>query len=197
MEIAFLTSNDTKVSVGNEHLSKYNIMLRKVPFEFKEVQLISVNEVARDKIMHAIPKMNCSFIVEDTGFYAKALNGFPGVLFKYVFDTLGHERFLKLMENESDRRASVFGVVIYYDKISNTIKEFEGDIKGKITHSVRGHTKNGILSGRIFIPDNYDKTFAEMDQNEWNKFMCDIALNGESDFENFGKWIAAGHVLGK
>ena len=44
---------------------------------------------------------------------------------------------------------------------------FEGEIKGNITEMERG--KNGFGYDPIFIPEGYNKTFAEMSLEEKNK----------------------------
>lgn len=48
-----------------------------------------------------------------------------------------------------------------------SVQYFEGRIYGRITTEERGI--GGFGYDRIFIPDNYDKTFAEMTSDEKNK----------------------------
>ncbi len=99
-------------------------------------------------------------ILEDSGLFIEALNGFPGPYSNYVYKTLGVRGILKLMENERNRSA-YFKCAAACVCPNNEIMISEGKVEGTITREPRG-TK-GFGFDPIFVPSGYDVTFAEMD----------------------------------
>ncbi len=100
---------------------------------------------------------------DDSGICANALDGAPGVISaRYAGEPADDERNLqKLLEelkNQTDRTG-------YYKAVICLIWEgqayyFEGVCNGTIIESKRG--TGGFGYDPIFVPDGYDKTFAEL-----------------------------------
>ena len=91
-------------------------------------------------------------------------------LFKWFIDKLGPDGLAKLVLDKDDKTAyarTIFG----YAKNENEIKYYEGLVKGKIV-SPRG--TNGFGYDSIFQPDDSDKTLAEMEPEEKEKFSMRI-----------------------
>ena len=61
-------------------------------------------------------KLNTPLIVDDTGFFIDALNGFPGPYAAYVLNSIGNAGILKLMEGISDRNARFTTGIAYADE---------------------------------------------------------------------------------
>ena len=116
----------------------------------------------------------CSFAVlaDDTGLFVNALNGEPGVLSARYAGEHGNseanrEKLLKNLEGKSDRSAYFKTVIVFVDENG---KEFiaKGILKGTISEVERG--ENGFGYDKIFIPENMEKTLAEISSEEKNKF---------------------------
>ncbi len=102
-------------------------------------------------------------MVEDSGLYIRALNGFPGPYSSYVYKTIGYFGILKLMEDVTDRGAHFKSVVAFYD--GNIYKIFIGTVYGEIINDARGYYGFGF--DPIFKPEGSTrKTFAEMSLKE-------------------------------
>lgn len=107
---------------------------------------------------------------DDTGLEVDALNGEPGV---YSARYAGAQRssednirlLLKNLEREKNRRAR-FKTVFALVGLENEPVFFEGRVEGVITTAKRGEA--GFGYDPVFIPDGFDKTFAEMDLSQKN-----------------------------
>lgn len=109
-------------------------------------------------------------IADDSGLEVEALDGAPGVYSaRYAgspkSDQANMEKLLKAMEGISNR-AAAFRTVITFLKGGKSL-QFEGMVKGTITQAPRG--SQGFGYDPVFIPNGYDKTFAEMSSDEKNK----------------------------
>lgn len=108
---------------------------------------------------------------DDSGLEVEALNNAPGVYSaRYAGEPRSDERnmdkLLQALEGVENRNACFKTVIAYID---NSGKEhyFEGKIEGKITREKRGD--GGFGYDPIFIPDGYNKTFAELTLEEKGK----------------------------
>ncbi len=71
-----------------------------------------------------------------------------------------------MLKNESKRIAK-FKAVLSYGKPEESVISFVGEIKGIITHSIRGNSGFGF--DPIFVPEGSNKTFAEMNISQKNE----------------------------
>ncbi len=112
-------------------------------------------------------RKNC--FADDTGLEVEALNGEPGVKSARYSgsshnDKANMQKLLKNLENKTNRKARFRTVICL---ILNGEKHFfEGIVDGEISHKERG--KQGFGYDPIFIPKNYEISFAEMPSNEKN-----------------------------
>ena len=83
------------------------------------------------------------------------LNGFPGPYSSYIFKTIGNKGILNLLKQ--NRKAKFVSIITYCDK--NILESFDAKIDGSISKSVKG---KGWGYDPIFIPNNLQKTFAEL-----------------------------------
>lgn len=106
---------------------------------------------------------------DDTGLEVDALNGAPGV-YSARYAGPGHDSeanmklLLKNMEGKDDRKAR-FRTVICLIEGDSTLK-FEGIVNGIITEAPKG--SNGFGYDPVFIPEGFDRTFAELTSEEKN-----------------------------
>lgn len=109
-------------------------------------------------------------ISDDTGLFVNALNGEPGVhSARYCGDhddKKNIEKILEKLQGKEDRSA-YFQTSIALVEPNKEIKLFSGRIDGTIAYEERGEEGFGYDS--VFIPNGYDKTFAELGEEEKNK----------------------------
>jgi XTP/dITP diphosphohydrolase len=178
--IYFATSNKNKFNEASRILEKYGYELVLFSFDKKELQSTDLGEIALQSALIAYTYVNAPVVVEDSGLFIKALNGFPGPFSSYVYKTIGVKGVLKLMEGVTDRsayfEAAVAIVMPPFERV------FKGSVYGRIADSPRG--TGGFGFDPIFIPENEDKTFAEMSVEEKNKYS-----HRARAFEKLGIWL--------
>jgi len=79
-----VTTNDGKFREARELLAAYGIELGQIKDEKLEVQHDDVELIARVAAEEAFRRHGVPLIVDDTGLYVEALNGFPGPYSSYV-----------------------------------------------------------------------------------------------------------------
>ena len=169
--IYFITGNKHKYDevlkiFQNE---KLNLILQQKDIETLEIQANNIKDVALFKLKSVKEKIKGSFFIEDAGFFVDLpLKGFPGVYSSYVMKTIGNEGILNLISDFKNTKAHFAAVIALYFEPLNKILTFEGEVKGKVSKTIRG--KNGFGFDPIFIPEELpDKTFAELSMSEKNK----------------------------
>ncbi len=133
--------------------------------EYPEIQSDSLEDVIEFALNYLSKKIDGNFIIDDSGIFIFSLNDFPGVYSAYIFKTIGNRGILKLMEG-IENRSAYFKTVIGL-RYENKNYKFIGFCHGRISSEIRG--SNGFAYDSIFIPENHDKTFAEMKTEEKNK----------------------------
>lgn len=107
---------------------------------------------------------------DDTGLEVRALNGAPGV-FSARYAGEGHdsqENMKKLLEHlkgKTNREAQFRTAICLIENGEEHL--FEGLVKGKIIEEKRGEA--GFGYDPVFVPDGYDKTFAELGEDIKNQ----------------------------
>jgi len=118
--------------------------------------------------------------MEDSGLFIEKLNGFPGPYSSYVYRKIGCDGILKLLEGEKERDAKFVSIVGF--KKDKLIRIFKGEIVGKISYKKKG--THGFGFDPIFMPENIEKTFAEMNLEEKNLW----SHRGRA-FKALGEWL--------
>ena len=168
-KIYFITSNKGKLVEAQNKFSEIDIDVVQKNIGYPEIQADSLEEVALFGVEHVLKNFNSPFILEDAGLFIDGLKGFPGVYSAYVFHTVGCDGVLKLMKDTKvEDRSAVFRSVFAYGKSDCKPYLCIGECKGDISIVKRGN--NGFGYDPIFIPQNSDKTFAEMNISEKNSF---------------------------
>ncbi|MCQ2310530.1 MAG: RdgB/HAM1 family non-canonical purine NTP pyrophosphatase [Paludibacteraceae bacterium] len=106
---------------------------------------------------------------DDTGLEIEALNGQPGVYTARWAgvehdDAANRQKALKQMQGVSNRRARFRTVVTLIR--NGQVQQVEGVVWGMI--ATAEHGQGGFGYDPLFIPDGYDKTFAELPQTVKN-----------------------------
>ncbi|HHQ45102.1 MAG TPA: XTP/dITP diphosphatase [Candidatus Altiarchaeales archaeon] len=158
MKLFFATSNRNKVLEANEVGKDFEVFFEMLKLDYPEVRSDDVAEVAGTGVEYVHKKVGGAVIVEDSGIFIDALNGFPGAYSAMAFKKIGLEGILKLMAGVEERGCRFKSAVGYADE--NGIRIFEGEVEGVISMEVRGSA--GFGYDPIFVPEGYDKTFGEI-----------------------------------
>jgi len=161
-ELFFTSSNENKFQEAERILSNLGIKLNFFKTILEEIQSDDLYEIARHKAINAYDLVQKPVIIEDDGLFIKPLNGFPGSYSSYVYDTIGNEGIMKLLEDSEIRDAKFVSIIAYCDGIDG-VKLFGSDIPGKISSVIE---KGGWGYDPIFIPDGESKTYANVSDKD-------------------------------
>ncbi len=124
---------------------------------------------SRQKAVFVKEKFGFDCIADDSGLEIDALNGEPGVFSaRYAGEHGNHEKNIEKVLGQLldiDQRGAQFRCVITLI-LEGKINQFEGIVRGTITREKSG--SKGFGYDPIFIPEGYQKTFAEMTMEEKN-----------------------------
>lgn len=157
-----VTSNRGKYVEYREKLEDHYAEVEMANIDYPEIQTDSLEEVVQFALNEL--EEHAPLIIDDSGLFIDAVDGFPGVYSAYVMKTVGCEGILSLMEQQDDR-SSRFECVIGY--LGEEKKMFKGISKGSITHEKRG--SKGFGYDPIFRPEGFENTYAEMTSEEKNR----------------------------
>jgi XTP/dITP diphosphohydrolase len=156
MKIYFASNNEFKIKEAREILE--NIELLPVKIKIDEIQSDNAEKIVRDKVLKAFKKIRRPVFVEHTGLYLDDFGNLPGGLTQIVWDSLEADKFCDFFGNRSNTKAEAKTIIGYCDgKIVNI---FNGSIMGNISDKPRGN--RDFQWDCVFIPEGYDKTFAEL-----------------------------------
>jgi len=173
MELVFATNNEHKVREISHILDD----------KFRLVSLSEVNvleDIPEDephiegnalfKARYVWKATGSNVFADDTGLEVEALGGLPGV---HSARFAGEDKessaniakLLSMLNGNTGRKARFRTVIaLIFD---NREYLFEGIVEGQITTEKRG--SEGFGYDPVFIPDGYEKTFAEMPLDEKNR----------------------------
>lgn len=132
------------------------------------------NSLAKAKYLAKI--VNEKVIADDSGICIDNLDNFPGVYSARWANPLTdwskiNDKLLSKLEEANlltpnDRKAHFISCITFLDEKNNIHKTFVGRVDGIISFEQKG--ENGFAYDKIFIPNGYTKTFAEMTFEEKN-----------------------------
>ena len=167
-ELIFASHNKGKIKEIKELLTPLNITVK----TSDDIEIPDVEETgttfAENSLLKssAIAKMTgIACIADDSGLCVDALNGAPGVYSaRYApnrdFDK-GMEKLLTEMKESSNKsRSAHFSCVISLAYPDGKYEIFEGRVDGHIAEKKQGN--GGFGYDPLFIPDGFDKSFAEL-----------------------------------
>lgn len=130
---------------------------------------LTLKENAFLKASYVASRYNIPCFADDTGLEVEALGGRPGVFSaRYAgepaSDEKNVEKLLSEMQGEANRTARFRTVIAFI--LEQQQEFFIGEVKGIITHEKSG--LEGFGYDPVFLPNGFDRTFAEMKMEEKN-----------------------------
>lgn len=129
----------------------------------------TLDENASIKARYVYERTGLSCFADDTGLEVEALGGAPGVhSARYATD--GHDfkannrKLLHELEGKSNRKARFRTVISLI--VDGVERQVEGIVEGRIATEESG--AEGFGYDPLFVPEGYDRTFAEMSADEKN-----------------------------
>lgn len=156
----FVSGNSDKAA----HVGRY-LNISHTKLHIPEIQSLEPREIVKHKAIEAFRQVQSPVLVDDTSLVFLALKKLPGPLIKLFLEQLKTEGMCKLLNGYNDRSAVATSFVGLYSGIEVIV--FEASLNGKIAEDPRGGY--GFGWDAIFIPQGYEKTRAEMTEEERNK----------------------------
>ncbi len=166
MKLVFATNNAHKLDE-----------IRKIVGE--NIEILSLNDINRHadipetgntldanafiKAKYVKDNFRLDCFADDTGLEVETLNGAPGVYSaRYAGEDCNPQnnmrKLLEEMKDATNRKAAFRTVIALI--LGDKTYYFEGKVEGRIIEEKRG--EHGFGYDPIFIPDGYDKTYAEL-----------------------------------
>lgn len=160
-EITFVTGNQKKA----DYLARYlGFPVKHIQLDLDEIQSLDLKKIVEHKVHQAYDKIKSPVIVEDVSLEFEALHGLPGPFIRFFVDAVPFETLCSMINGRS-RRATAKCVFGYYD--GEVLKLFEGSLGGEIAETPAG--ENGYGWDRIFIPEGYTVTRAQLSEEDDRK----------------------------
>lgn len=181
MKIVFATNNQHKLQEIRDILgSEFEIVSLKdigCDVDIPETGN-TLEENAMQKAQYVYDHYNLSCFADDTGLEVKALNGEPGVHSARYAEGTDHDseanmaKLLRNLEGKDNRKARFRTVIALIQKQDvcpcgctsiKKVNRFEGIVYGSI--ATEKHGTAGFGYDPIFVPEGYDKSFAELGES--------------------------------
>jgi len=155
----FVTGNKRKIEEYTRLLEPYTFI--PVRLIVREPQGDDQREIVRRKVLMAFAEKRASLFVDHTGLSIEAWNDLPGGLTPEIWSKLGMQGFLRLMQCETNRQATLRTIIGYC--CSRRIHIFEAKMQGIIAANPDG---SGDTWECLFIPDGFDKSLSSLTVDE-------------------------------
>lgn len=172
MKLVFATNNAHKLAEVQAVLGDaYTLLTPRdcgITEEIPETQP-TLEGNASQKAHYLFDRTGLDCFADDTGLEVEALDGAPGV-HSARYATEGHDfaannrLLLRNLEGRQNRRARFRTVISLL--LNGEEHRFEGVVEGRIITRETGH--EGFGYDPLFVPDGFDKTFAQMTTEEKN-----------------------------
>jgi len=179
-KLTFITGNAGKATYLSDY---FHLPVDHIKLNLHEIQSLNLKEVVEHKARRAYEIVKSPVLVEDVSLTFTALKALPGPLIKWFLETLGNDGLCKLMGGFEDK--SALAEVEFAICDGGDVHTFGGQMEGTIATNPRGEM--GFGWDPIFIPKGYEKTWAEMTDDEKHvTSMRRIAIEKMSAFLKLG-----------
>lgn len=182
-EIIFVTHNKGKIASASREMEGVNFKV--FEYDLEEPRSDDIKYISEYKVKEAHKLVNKPCISLDCGFWIDELDGFPRAFVNFALDTIGIDGMLKLMENKENRKCRFTECLSYYD--GKEVHQFMGKHEGYLSEKVLGNDSEKKWSDLwyVFKPLGYEKTLAEMTNEEREKRIRYESVNAMTEF---AKW---------
>jgi len=191
MRLLFATTNEKKVVSVARVLSTYGITVERRSLDLVEPQGRTAAEVSRAKVLQAFQITSEPVMVMDGALFIAALDGFPGPYVKDVTAQIGTEGYMRLLSHlpmARDRTARFDDAISYMDERSaHAPVTFVRSEHGTVPLYASGNNVRKSLVERIFVPEGYSKTLADMDDAEFTAYRTNPRV--ESFYHTFARTL--------
>ncbi|GGJ40657.1 non-canonical purine NTP pyrophosphatase [Deinococcus roseus] len=160
--VFYLTTNPGKVQEAQRILIAQHgldLQIMQPDFEIPEIQSDACAKVALFSARYAAERLGKPCLVSDTGLYLDCLGGLPGPYNAYFEKQLGVQKFLSLIQHETNRKARLEHCFAFC-KPGHEPVVFSGGGTGTIAFHSRGHL--GRWHDLFYVPDGEDLTLSEL-----------------------------------
>ena len=168
-KLIYVTGNYGKYVSVKECFKAKNISIDFYEHDFKEIEINDIEKISRKKAKDAYKILQIPCFVADTGFYIDDYPnnpGYPGAFVKRSGISSDIDKLLEIMKNKSNRACKFVDCLTFYD--GQKFYTFYGVSSGTLAFSRKGNSIKKAKSNLwyVFIPNNCDKTLAEMSDEE-------------------------------
>jgi XTP/dITP diphosphohydrolase len=178
MELVIATTNLHKIRELREMLKRFPhidvLSLHNFPqYTPPSEEGKTFKENAALKAKHAAEQLQKYVLADDSGLVIPSLGGAPGVNSRRyagddATDAENRAKLLAELEGKQDHeRSGYFECCLAFAQPGKEVKYFLGSCEGTILREERG--RNGFGYDSVFVKNDYDKTFAEIDETTKNK----------------------------
>ena len=174
MKIVFATNNKHKLEEIKDILGKdfESVSVAEICWHEDIPETVAtLEENARQKSTYIVEHYSHDCFADDTGLEVEALGGEPGVHSARYAEGTDHDseanmrKLLANLEGKANRKACFRTIISLI--IDGVEHQFEGKVEGRI--ATEKHGTEGFGYDPIFIPEGYDKSFAELGEEIKNQ----------------------------
>jgi len=188
-QIVFVTGNQLKILHANEVLNKFGYEVVQKKAELIEPREEDPERVVIEKATQAFEVLKTPLIVEDSGIFIAALNGFPKTMVKFAESTIGISGILKLMEGKDDRSAEFRQSLAYMSSEMSAPKVFSYVDGGyRVAEKIQDGENSYFEFNKILIPPGENKTLSTFSK-EWCAKRDAQANKGNIHYEQLARWL--------
>lgn len=169
--LTYTTGNYGKYVSVKEKFEHAGIIIDYFKCDLEEPNINDIELISKEKARQAFEIVGHPVFVADTGFYIEEYPnnpGFPGAFVKRSGISSDIDNLLDVMKDVTNRACQFVDCLTFYD--GDEFHTFYGVSKGTLSFSKRGDLIKKAKSNLwyVFIPNNHNKTLAEMSDEERN-----------------------------
>ena len=158
-----VTGNANKVLEAERIVGR---SLRNVPLDLPEIQSLDLLEVLEAKAREAFSRLGEPVVVEETGLFLDAMNGFPGPLVKWMLEAVGPVGIARACHALGDRGAQARCALAFFD--GRRLETAVGETRGELVTEPAG--EHGFGWDPVFVPEHCELTYAQLTPEQKDRF---------------------------
>lgn len=157
---ALVTGNRGKLAEARRLIAAGfpDVEVEGVEIDLPEIQSGEIAEVLRAKADEAWRRLGRPLVVEETGLYLSAMNGFPGPLVKWMLEAVGPAGIARAAQVLGDDRVEARCLLLFKDGVREVVAE--GSTRGRLVLPGRG--EGGFGWDPVFLPEGEEQTYGEL-----------------------------------